>query len=452
MPDGARIVNVTSDAAVEAYEGWGGYGSSKAALEQLTDVLAAERPNLARLRLRPRRHEHRDAPGGVPRRGHLRPPAARGERARAALPAHGDLPSGRYRRRRPEGRRLERRSPRSSSPSASRPTRRRRRAGLARDDVRMLVARGDGRLVHARARELPDFLRPGDLVVVNTSATLPAALAARRTDGTALELRLSTPLPGAADDRWVVELRARRRALPRRARRRRARAAAAARRATLETPYLDGRAPVGRRAWSCPSRCWPTSPATARRSATATCPTPIRCRPTRPPTRPSPAAPRCRAPGARSRPRCSPRWRRGASTVAPIVLHTGVSSPERGERPYPERFRVPAATARLVDGDPRRGAGASSPSGRPSCARWRPSRAPTAASRRGRAGPRSSSPPRAACGSSTACSPAGTSPRPRTSTCSRRSPAARSSSAPTPPRCSAGYLWHEFGDVHLILP
>lgn len=40
----ARIINVTSDAAVEAYEGWGGYGSSKAALEQLTAVLAAENP------------------------------------------------------------------------------------------------------------------------------------------------------------------------------------------------------------------------------------------------------------------------------------------------------------------------------------------------------------------------------------------------------------------------
>jgi NAD(P)-dependent dehydrogenase (short-subunit alcohol dehydrogenase family) len=43
---GGRIVNVTSDAAVEAYEGWGGYGSAKAALEQLTRVLAAERPEL----------------------------------------------------------------------------------------------------------------------------------------------------------------------------------------------------------------------------------------------------------------------------------------------------------------------------------------------------------------------------------------------------------------------
>lgn len=41
------IINITSDAAVEGYEGWGGYGSSKAALEQLTNVLAAEHPELA---------------------------------------------------------------------------------------------------------------------------------------------------------------------------------------------------------------------------------------------------------------------------------------------------------------------------------------------------------------------------------------------------------------------
>ena len=46
MPPGGRILNITSDAAVEAYEGWGGYGSSKAALEQVTSVLAAENPTL----------------------------------------------------------------------------------------------------------------------------------------------------------------------------------------------------------------------------------------------------------------------------------------------------------------------------------------------------------------------------------------------------------------------
>jgi NAD(P)-dependent dehydrogenase (short-subunit alcohol dehydrogenase family) len=46
MPAGACLVNVTSDAAVEPYEGWGGYGSSKAALEQLTAILAAEQSHL----------------------------------------------------------------------------------------------------------------------------------------------------------------------------------------------------------------------------------------------------------------------------------------------------------------------------------------------------------------------------------------------------------------------
>ena len=46
LAPGARVLNVTSDAAVEAYEGWGGYGSSKAALEQVSAVLAAEHPQL----------------------------------------------------------------------------------------------------------------------------------------------------------------------------------------------------------------------------------------------------------------------------------------------------------------------------------------------------------------------------------------------------------------------
>ena len=52
--------------------------------------------------------------------------------------------------------------------------------GLGRDDVRLMVASAhDGRIVHARFRDLPEFLEPGDLLVVNTSATLPAALPAQ---------------------------------------------------------------------------------------------------------------------------------------------------------------------------------------------------------------------------------------------------------------------------------
>jgi NAD(P)-dependent dehydrogenase (short-subunit alcohol dehydrogenase family) len=46
LPDGGTVINITSDAAVEPYEGWGGYGSAKAALEQVSAILAAEHPEL----------------------------------------------------------------------------------------------------------------------------------------------------------------------------------------------------------------------------------------------------------------------------------------------------------------------------------------------------------------------------------------------------------------------
>ena len=53
LNDGAVIVDITSDAAVEGYEGWGGYGSSKAALDQIGNVLAAEHPELRVYRFDP---------------------------------------------------------------------------------------------------------------------------------------------------------------------------------------------------------------------------------------------------------------------------------------------------------------------------------------------------------------------------------------------------------------
>jgi NAD(P)-dependent dehydrogenase (short-subunit alcohol dehydrogenase family) len=61
---GATVVNITSDAGVEAYEGWGGYGASKAALEHVSRVLAAERPDLRILVIDPgdmRTEMHQDA-------------------------------------------------------------------------------------------------------------------------------------------------------------------------------------------------------------------------------------------------------------------------------------------------------------------------------------------------------------------------------------------------------
>ena len=96
LSDDARIVNVTSDAAVEPYEGWGGYGSSKAALEQLTAILAAEHPA---------RRVYAVDPGDMNTRMHqeafpgedISDRAAPEERVPGLLALiEGELPSGRY--------------------------------------------------------------------------------------------------------------------------------------------------------------------------------------------------------------------------------------------------------------------------------------------------------------------------------------------------------------------
>ncbi len=96
MPAGGRVINVTSDAAVEPYEGWGGYGSSKAALEQVTRVLAAEHPELRIYAVDPgdmRTRMHQDAFPGEDISD--RPPPEDSVPGLMAL-IEGDLPSGRY--------------------------------------------------------------------------------------------------------------------------------------------------------------------------------------------------------------------------------------------------------------------------------------------------------------------------------------------------------------------
>jgi NAD(P)-dependent dehydrogenase (short-subunit alcohol dehydrogenase family) len=96
LAPGARIVNITSDAAVEAYEGWGGYGSSKAALEQLSAVLAAERPDLRVYAVDPgdmNTQLHQEAEPGEDLSS-LPPPEDSVPGLLALL--EGDHPSGRY--------------------------------------------------------------------------------------------------------------------------------------------------------------------------------------------------------------------------------------------------------------------------------------------------------------------------------------------------------------------
>jgi NAD(P)-dependent dehydrogenase (short-subunit alcohol dehydrogenase family) len=95
----AAILDITSDAAVEPYEGWGGYGSSKAALEQLTAVLAAEHPELRVYTVDPgdmRTKMQQDAFSGEDISD--RPPPEDSVPGLLAL-IEGRLPSGRYQAR-----------------------------------------------------------------------------------------------------------------------------------------------------------------------------------------------------------------------------------------------------------------------------------------------------------------------------------------------------------------
>ena len=90
------ILNVTSDAGAEAYEGWGGYGSSKAALEQVSAILAAERPELRIYAVDPgdmRTQMHQEAFPGEDISD--RPPPEDSAPGLLAL-IEGTLPSGRY--------------------------------------------------------------------------------------------------------------------------------------------------------------------------------------------------------------------------------------------------------------------------------------------------------------------------------------------------------------------
>jgi S-adenosylmethionine:tRNA ribosyltransferase-isomerase len=217
--------------------------------------------------------------------------------------------------------------------------------GRDRAEVALMVGgRRDGELVHARFRDLPSFLVPGDLLVVNTSATLPAALPARL-DGRKVELRLSTPAP---DGSWVVELRTSER-LPF------GRPPVPSRLELPDGAHADLLAAYARSDRLAVARLTLGQPLEAYLAAHGH---PIRYGHV---DREWPLAAYqtvfARDPGSAEMPSAGRPFTAelvaelvaSGVLVAPLTLHAGVSSLGRGEAPYPERYRVPDETARLVN-------------------------------------------------------------------------------------------------------
>ena len=227
--------------------------------------------------------------------------------------------------------------------------------GLTRDAVRMMVSRvSAGEVAHGTFSSLPATLDEGDLVVVNTSGTLPAALQAVGDDGTAVVLHLSTQLSGS---RWVVEPRrpaggaSERWSGPPPPRRLDLGAGA---RATLESSYGSG------------GRLWVAELQVPGRllSWLAVHGAPIRYRhvPRRWPLSvyqnvyaTEPGSAEMPSAGRPFTPEVLTRLVAKGVGVSPVVLHTGVASLEADELPYPERLRVPAVTAERVNATHRSG-------------------------------------------------------------------------------------------------
>lgn len=221
--------------------------------------------------------------------------------------------------------------------------------GTRRDGVRLLVAARWG-VRHALFRHLGEFLRPGDLVVVNTSATLPAAVDGRR--GSApVTVHFSTALE---DGTWAVELRPGRRATGP------VRDADAGEVVELPAGRLSLVEPFRADTRTDRPRLW-----RARVVVAGSVPTYLAAhgRPIAydyvPDDWPldSYQTVFAREPGSAEMPSAGRPFSTrlvtdlvGAGVVmAPVTLHTGVSSLEKGELPLPERFHVPATTARLVN-------------------------------------------------------------------------------------------------------
>ncbi len=220
--------------------------------------------------------------------------------------------------------------------------------GLTRDGVRMLVAhRSDGSLAHSTFALFPAFLEPGDLVVINTSGTIPAAIDATTPAGHPLVVHLSTQLDG---DRWVVEPRA----ISGHGTERFAgeppadlRLAGDAALELLEPYCGSNRLYIARLDLPQPVLTWLAVHGRPIRYGYVEKPWPLSAYQnvyvTQPGSAEMPSA------GRPFTPEVITRLVAKGVGVTPIVLHTGVASLEADELPYPEHVVVPRVTAERVN-------------------------------------------------------------------------------------------------------
>jgi S-adenosylmethionine:tRNA ribosyltransferase-isomerase len=226
--------------------------------------------------------------------------------------------------------------------------------GVRRDEVRLLVAGNQlERISHRIFSELPELLEPGDLLVVNASKTLPAALRARDAAGSEMRVHVSTKAP-RLDDSWrVIELRSADGADPRRGSPGETIELEGDAVFELVAPYASGaRLMLGRFRghgtvdrhlarhgqpirYRYADRPWPLD---AYQNVFAT----------------TPGSAEMPSAGRPLSTELITRLRSRGVGIATITLHCGVSSPERHEAPFPEQYVVPRATARLVNSAKRR--------------------------------------------------------------------------------------------------
>lgn len=224
------------------------------------------------------------------------------------------------------------------------------RRGIDRDAVRLMVADRDaGSIAHTRFHHLPELLVPGDLVVINVSATLAAAASGRLRDGTDIRVHFATRAP-ELDESWrAVELRSPDGAHPERGRAgMRIDLGGGGAELELIAPYASGsRLMLARFEGVTTVEEYLALNGEAIRYGYVEEPWPLtdyqNVYAITPGSAEMPSA------GRPLTARVITELAARGVIVVPVTLHTGVSSPERHESPFPEQYRVPAPTARLVN-------------------------------------------------------------------------------------------------------